>query len=343
MSNTSSTSINVNNVISVLNSGGGAIYPSNTSRMSFNDYYVRYLAGRSSGRISMNDMRNKPGPTASGTVLSSYCSGSTLVQSIADGKYGSTTNNIANSPACGIIASLTISSNTTNYTLNTGKVSGYIAGRTRVTLTINSGVYVYSTSTFTPALTVTGFAAGDVINIINNGFIVGMGGKGGAGGEPSSGGGSGGGGNGSPGGSALRTTFTMSLTNNGTIGGGGGGGGGGNGWSGGYNYSGGATGGGGRVLGPSGDPYIGEFGPQASGFGASGTLTAPGNGAPRVFPAGASGAGGNLGQSGGGGEGLTDGAGFYHPPSFGGAAGPAIVGNNLITYSVRGNILGAYT
>lgn len=332
MSNTSSTSINVNNVISVLNSGGGAIYPSNTSRMSFNDYYVRYLAGRSSGRISMNDMRNKPGPTASGTVLSSYCSGSTLVQSIADGKYGSTTNNIANSPACGIIASLTISSNTTNYTLNTGKVSGYIAGRTRVTLTINSGVYVYSTSTFTPALTVTGFAAGDVINIINNGFIVGMGGAG-ASAPPRDTGAR----NGAAGGPAFRTTVALSLTNNGTIGGGGGGGGASAGYSQAYAQgAAGAPGGGGRALGPAGVPERYEKAATA------GTLTAPGSGAAYNGdvgnPNGPGGNGGNLGQVGGN-SGSTAG----RAPGLGGEAGAAIVGNSLITYSVRGNILGAYT
>jgi hypothetical protein len=135
----------------------------------------------------------------------------------------------------------------------------------------------------------------------------------------------------------------MGLTNNGTIGGGGGGGGGGNGWSGGYQYSGGATGGGGRVNGPSGDPAEPNGIPQASGYGTAGTLAAPGNGAPRVSPAGASGGGGNLGQSGGGGEGLTDGAGFPHPSSSGGAAGAAIVGNSFITYNTVGTILGAIT
>jgi len=103
MRTTPSGTIRASDVLTVLNSGGVAIYPSSTSRMTFNDYHVRYLAGRPNGRISMNDMRNKTGPASAGTVLSQYCNGGTLVQTIADGRYGSYINNIANSPSCVVI------------------------------------------------------------------------------------------------------------------------------------------------------------------------------------------------------------------------------------------------
>lgn len=70
--------------------------------------------------------------------------------------------------------------NTTQTTINISLLSGYIAGKTDVTITVNSGVYVYSTSTSVPALTITGATAGDTVTLINNGHIIGCGGDGGA-------------------------------------------------------------------------------------------------------------------------------------------------------------------
>jgi hypothetical protein len=351
MSTTPSGTISVKNVETVLNEGLATNYLNANAKMTFNDVLVRTLAQKTTDKtkISMSDMRSKGGPQPYGSLVSQYCSGTTLKQTLNDGKYGTYLNDVPNSPSCTV--SLTINSNTTDYVLNTAKISGYVAGQARVVLTIAQGVYVYSTSTSTPALTVTGFTVGDIITIVNNGFIVGMGGKGGYAGEPASGGYfsgnilSGSGGNGFSGGPALKTTFALTIINNGTIGGGGGGGGGSNGWSGGYQYSAGGSGGGGRVNGPAGDDYIYPVyaGGGTSLSGGNGTLYAPGPGVPAYYPAGRSGRGGDLGQAGTGGEGLTDGAGGGHTPSSGGAAGPAIVGNTLITYSVRGTILGAYT
>lgn len=170
--------ISAKDVETTLNEGISTNYPGTISKMGFNDGLVRTLASKPSGAISMNDMRGKAGPTPYGTIISSGCSGSTLTVVTADGRYGTTTTTTNNSPACAITASLTISSNTTNYILNPSKVSGYSAGKTTVTFTVNSGIYLYSTATGTPALTVSGFTAGDVINIVNNGYILGQGGKG---------------------------------------------------------------------------------------------------------------------------------------------------------------------
>jgi len=284
------------------------------AKISMNDNAARNLAQKSSGIIKMSDFYGK----------------SAIVS-----------------------VSLTISSNTTNYILKNNVGSGYVAGKSNITLTINSGVYLYSTSTSTPALTISGFTAGDIITVINNGVIMGMGGQGGDCGQAASGGyfiGNfqyGSGGNGYPGGPALSTNFTITLKNNGIIGGGGGGGGGGNGFSGGKSYAAGSTGGGGRPNGPVGaNPWLATDGTYPTGNGTAGTLTSPGSGwidTDPYNPVGSSGAGGNLGAAGQGGEGRTDGAGAGHTPSLGGAAGAAIQGNSYITYNPRGSLLGGVT
>ncbi len=76
-------------------------------------------------------------------------------------------------------ASFTYAANTANASLNVAALSGYVAGNTDITITINTGIYVYSTSTATPALSLSGGTTGDTITIVNNGFIMGMGGNGG--------------------------------------------------------------------------------------------------------------------------------------------------------------------
>jgi len=158
-----------------------------TTQISLNDAAVRTLAGVPSGAITM--------PT---------------------NFYGKS-NRVA--------IAITISSNTQNYVLNTAKAAGYSAGKSDVTLTINGGVYVGSTSTGGIGLDVdTSWNPADTVTIINNGFIVGCGGGGGRGGGPNPGSNNlpGGGG-----GAALRAQRATLITNNGTVGGGGGGGGGG--------------------------------------------------------------------------------------------------------------------
>lgn len=114
----------------------------------------------------------------------------------------------------------TIASNTTNYNLKSAAIAGGWdqAATLNATVTINSGVYVYSTSTGTYAFdTGSTFPAGTSLTLINNGIIQGCGGNGGAGNS----------GAGNAGGPAFIARHAISVTNNGTIGGGGGGGGGG--------------------------------------------------------------------------------------------------------------------
>lgn len=115
------------------------------------------------------------------------------------------------------VISHTFASNTANASLNVTSISGYTAGTSDITITVNSSVYLYSTSTGTPGLTLSGGSAGDTVTLVNNGFIVGMGGAGGGAGSA-----------GAAGGIALQLGFNTTINNtNGSayIGGGGGGGG----------------------------------------------------------------------------------------------------------------------
>lgn len=78
-----------------------------------------------------------------------------------------------------VSVTVTVAANTTNYTLGTAQIPGYVAGKTDVTFVVNSGVYVYSTNTANAGLTVAALNAADTVAIVNNGFILGKGGNGG--------------------------------------------------------------------------------------------------------------------------------------------------------------------
>ena len=119
----------------------------------------------------------------------------------------------------------TIATNTTNYNLKSAAIAAGWNQTTKLvaTITINGGVYVYSTGTGSYAFdTGSTFPAGTTLALVNNGVILGAGGGGGGGSASNV---SGGGGAGA--GPAFIARQTISVTNNGTIAGGGGGGGGG--------------------------------------------------------------------------------------------------------------------
>jgi len=215
-----------------------------------------------------------------------------------------------------VIINLTISANTNNYNIFNSKGGTYVAGKTIVNLTINSGVTVGSTSTGTYALdTGSGWASGDVINIVNNGTVKGRGGNGGAGGNVVYNGSISAGSAGGTGGPAFRAQFACTFTNNGSVYGGGGGGGGGgseyfvipgkfgndfaaragNGGGGGAGVNGGSGGAGGSASGGTG-----VSGNSPGNAGNPGTATAGGAAPtnPILNNAKASGAGGGLGANG---------------------------------------------
>jgi hypothetical protein len=245
----------------------------------------------------------------------------------------------------------TISSNQTNANLRTLAVNAGWNQSSKVVATIGSGVYISSNSTGTPGLTVDGSFPGGV-DLINNGFIIGMGGAGGAGSNAGGNGVAGAGG-----GLALSVSVAVTVTNNGTIGGGGGGGGGGqsvvyvNSMLFIFDFYGGGGGGGGRTGatnssgGAGGVPTgsgPGRINGSAGGAGTSGGGGAGGaGGSGPSGTAGTGGAGATWGSAGATGGSATGFAAFS--PGAGGAAGAAITGNSNITYIATGTRLGAIT
>lgn len=191
--------------------------------------------------------------------------------------------------------SFVYSASTANASLNIATISGYVAGISDVTITVNTSVYLYSTSTGTPGLTLSGGTTGDTLTLVNNGFIMGMGGAGGTlSSRP-----------GAPGGIALQLGYPITINNTNPvayIGGGGGGG---------YAQGAGGRGGGGGAGGGAGGlaGSSGLAGGAGGGIGASGANGAP---APATAP-------GRGGGAGGGGGAYVPPAG--RTPDFSGAGG----------------------
>jgi hypothetical protein len=212
-----------------------------------------------------------------------------------------------------IPVSYTFSASAANSSLNVTTIGGYTAGVSDITITVNAGVYLYSTGTGTPGLTLTGGASGDTITLVNNGLIMGMGGGGGLGGPAS---------NGSSGGIALQLGYPTTVNNTSPaayIGGGGGGGG-----------SGGNCGGGGGAGAGAGGTGIG---PYSTAGGAGGGLGAAGSPAPDAPTTAPGGYGRGGGAGGGGGNAVSagravnyyggGGGGRIFPGTGGASGGPA--------------------
>jgi hypothetical protein len=288
-----------------------------------------------SGQISLGDVNTELGYSATALITMNDAAVRTLAGVGGSGTVITMQNLQGKSNR--VTANVTISSDTANYTFNTAKITGYDAGKTDATLTINSGVVVYSGSTGSYALTVdTSWNVSDTVTIVNSGTILGDGGNGGRGGGglPIS--------SGTGAGPALLVQRAITMSNLNRIAGGGGGGGGG-----GYSIANVSTksaftvsggGGGGGIGGGSGGP-----GGNSSPFGTSGTagtLTSAGpGGAGSSGPGAVGGTGGNGGSYGSGGS--NGGGTPFEGGASGGAAGAAIVGNSNITYTNTGTINGS--
>jgi hypothetical protein len=74
-----------------------------------------------------------------------------------------------------------LSSTQANCTVAISTLSGYVAGSSNITITVNAGVYLYSTNSANAGLTISGGTTGDTITVVNNGYIMGLGGNGGTG------------------------------------------------------------------------------------------------------------------------------------------------------------------
>lgn len=260
-----------------------------TALITMNDAAVRTLAGVPSGVISMNNLRGK-------------------------------SNRVA--------ISLTISGNTNNYDVYANRGPTYAPGTSDITVTINPGVTVSSTSTGSSAFLVpSAFSPGDTVTVINNGTIVGRGGNGGNG-RPAGGAGSAGG----SGGPGLNVQRPVTIQNNNRVaGGGGGGGGGGSGINPANDADQAGGGGGGGVASGTG----GTRGTASGGNGTNGTsatLTTFGPGGSGAPPGGGPGGnGGTFGSSGSSGS-----SGNQQPGYSGGGSGAAVTGNPFITWNPTG-------
>jgi hypothetical protein len=333
------------------------------------------MALQSSGLIKLTQIQTELGG-ANPISLSEY---------YRDGAY--TTTNNTSVPTSGVISlsnfydafrqfNLTLSSNQENWDLRAAAITAGWDGSSSLVVNINSGVYVWSDTTSTAGLIISGaFSGGLIVN--NSGFIMGRGGNGS---------GVSGGYNGQAGGPGITVSLTSgSATFNnqssGYIGGGGGGGaasnipyGGGGGAGGGYaglNYekAGGAIGQSGQGYGGVSYTY-GENGTgvTSAGGGAGGgggsrddtgsdTTTQRGSAGGRIFPGsggrgatggGFGGSGGSAGAAGGagsGGDGAGGGGGGWGAAGGspnGGAGGAAISGSNYTVTGTTSQIYGSY-
>lgn len=269
-----------------------------------------------SGQISLNDVNVELGFPGTTTISMNQSD----VRTLAGVPSGAIS--MQNLQGKSNIFIYTISSNTTNLNLRSAAVSAGWNQTIPVQATINSGVYVYSNSTGSYALTIDGsWPAG--VTLTNNGVIVGKGGTGSKSASLNDPGFKVNGGNAGP---ALLVQSAVTINNgSGRIAGGGGGGG-----SGSYNgelnvftYTGGGGGGG---IG-NGDGW-GGYKP-----GNPGSLTEAGTGGAGDSPSNSApgGNGGGYGAAGSSGTG-----GYAYPGGSGGAAGAAVVGNSNITWNATG-------
>ena len=281
---------------------------------------------QTSGAISLADIQTEFGGSNPIAITEYY--------GVADGVPASGQIGIAHFYGKANSFAFTISSNVSQLNLRTAAVSAGWNGTAPVVATINSGVYVYSGSTGSYALDISGsFPNG--VTLVNNGVVVGKGGTGGRGDQGygscfgfSTNNGTGG----SAGGPAVYAGTGVTIENNGRLSGGGGGGGGGGSPS--FSWGGGGGGGGtgNGAAGAGGNyGYSGSAG-SLTGGGAGGPRRAgSGSGCPWTEYSGAGGSGGAYGSSG-----STGASGDAHAGQGGGGAGNYIVGNSNVTWTVTG-------
>jgi hypothetical protein len=129
-----------------------------TGTISLNDVNVELgLAGTTNISMNQANVRTLAGVGGSGTIIS---------MNDLRGKSNRVTINY------------TFSANTANAALNLSALGGYVSGKSDITVTINSGVYLYATTTSGYGLNLSGATTGDTVTIVNNGYIMGMGGNG---------------------------------------------------------------------------------------------------------------------------------------------------------------------
>lgn len=303
------------------------------------------MALPSSGQIKLSDVNVELGNSATAQI--------SMNSSAVRGLYGVSSGQIrlaADGYGKSNAYAFSITANQTNASLYSLAVAAGWDESMAIEATINSGVTIYSTSTATPALTVSGFPSG--VTLINNGTIVGKGGTGGNGGagyDYNAQAGSAG----TAGGTGLSVSNAMSIDNtNGIIAGGSGGGGGGAGRNlrnnaDSNNSAGGGGGGGGINLSTGGGGGGGPGNQRSAQSGQTATLSAAGGGGQGGWNisfdggyysviGGSGGSGGTYGATGNTGG---DGGGYYGGYKAGGAGGSGgncTSGNSNITWIANG-------
>lgn len=260
----------------------------------------------SSGAISLSQVNTELGRTATATISL----GETAVRNLFGVASGAISMSNGYGKANAFAATITTSQQELN--LRTWALANGWNGSSSATITINSGVYIWSNNTTVAGLTINGSWPGGIA-VINNGNIMGRGGN--AVQQAA----------GQAGGPAISLGVNVTITNNSYIGGGGGGGG--------SSTTGPFSGGGGGAGGGSGGTSAGGSGGAIGASGATGTVgsVVGGGGGGRVFPgtggasvsvggpAGYGGAlAGNGGTAGGGGSAFKSGA---APAAYTGGAG----------------------
>ena len=274
---------------------------------------------QTSGPISFADIVGPNGLNRPGTVLhmSSDTDALALIGKVT-GQAVYITDFYGRSTSTNI--TYTFASSVANASLNVSTISGYISGViNNITIIVNYGVYLYSTGTGTPGLTINGASALDVITLTDNGYIIGMGGGGGGADSNDTYHAPG------VGGPALSIAHNVTINGSGYIAGGGGGGG----FAQAYGYTsggggaGGGAGGGDYETGCCGNPdvyFAGGTGGDLGGTGGNGQGGAAGGGGGRILP-GVGGQGTNNIGIGGGAGGGGGSNGYAQSAGSGGSAG----------------------
>jgi len=166
--------------------------------------------------VSMQDIENEFGGSGSISLNEYYKGGANVPSGVDDPNTIPTQGTISIGDFRGATNAFTytVSSSTQNLNLRSGAVSAGWDGSSALTVVINSNVYIWSDSTSSPAMTISGSFPGG-LSITNNGKIMGKGGKGSGIADQRDGG------------DAISCSSTCTITNSssGYIGGGGGGGG----------------------------------------------------------------------------------------------------------------------